>query len=45
MKTRIRDIESFPFETNALGQLHQLLEESNNIISNVVVSFQKQFAV
>jgi PAS domain S-box-containing protein len=45
MKTRIRDIESFPFETNALGQLHQLLEESNDIISNVVVSFQKQFAV
>jgi len=45
MKTRIRDIESFPFETNTLGQLHQLIEESNSIISNVIVSFQKQFAV
>jgi len=45
MKTRIRDIESFPFETNALGQLHQLIDESNSIISNVIVSFQKQFAV
>jgi CheY-like chemotaxis protein/HPt (histidine-containing phosphotransfer) domain-containing protein len=45
MKTRIRDIESYPFETNALDQLHQLIEESNSIISNVVVSFQKQFAV
>ena len=45
MKTRIRDIESFPFETNALGQLHQLIDESNSIISNVIISFQKQFAV
>ena len=45
MKTRIRDIESFPFETNSLGQLHQLIDESNSIISSVIVSFQKQFAV
>ncbi|MEP6746509.1 MAG: ATP-binding protein [Bacteroidota bacterium] len=45
MKTRIREIESFPFADASAAGLHKLLEESDQIISSVIISFQKQFAV
>jgi CheY-like chemotaxis protein len=45
MKTRIREIESFPFADTSTADLHKLLEESDQIISSVIISFQKQFAV
>lgn len=45
MKTRIREIESCSLAGNAGGNLHQLIEESDEIIASVIISFQKQFAV
>ena len=45
MKTRIREIESYPFNPHSTEDLHKLIEESAEIISTVIVSFQKQFAV
>jgi two-component system, sensor histidine kinase len=45
MKTRIREIEAFPFTHSSTGDLQKLIEESDQIISSVIVSFQKQFAV
>lgn len=45
MKTRIREIESFPVTDTPTSQLQKLIEESDEIISNVIISFQQQFAV
>ncbi|MFT3935410.1 MAG: ATP-binding protein [Chitinophagaceae bacterium] len=45
MKTKIREIESFPFTETPTENLHKLIEESDEIIASVIVSFQKQFAV
>ena len=45
MKTKIREIESYPFADTSTAGLQQLLEESDQIISSVIVSCQKQFAV
>jgi len=45
MKTRIREIESFSSAGNASGDLRKLIDESDEIIASVIVSFQKQFAV
>jgi len=45
MKTKIRQIESYPFADASTDELHQLIEESGEILSSVIVSFQKQFAV
>jgi CheY-like chemotaxis protein/HPt (histidine-containing phosphotransfer) domain-containing protein len=45
MKTKIREIETFPFTGTSTANLQKLIEESDQIISIVIVSFQKQFAV
>lgn len=45
MKTRIREIEAFHFPGSSATDLKTLIEESDQIISSVIVSFQKQFAV
>lgn len=45
MKTKIREIESFAFADEPADHLHKLIEESDEIIASVIVSFQKQFAV
>jgi two-component system, sensor histidine kinase len=45
MKTRIREIESFPATDTSTADLHKLIEESDQIIASVIVCFQKQFAV
>ena len=44
MKTKIREIESFAFAHEPTDHLHKLIEESDEIIASVIVSFQKQFA-
>lgn len=45
MKTRIREIESCAVNNLSANELHKLIEESEQIISTVIVTFQKQFAV
>ncbi len=43
--TRIREIEAFSGSEASTAALQKLIEESGEIISSVIVSFQKQFAV
>ena len=44
MKTRIREIEAFPGE-HCTSDLKDLVTETDDIISSIVVEFRKQFAV
>jgi two-component system, sensor histidine kinase len=45
MKTKIREIESLVLTDSSTAHLQKLIDESHEIISSVIVSFQKQFAV
>ena len=43
MKAKIREIESFPGDVTQ-AELKELVDEAEDIISNVVIAFRKQFA-